>query len=113
MTPGSNKAQNARLDIHAHGFWKSQQSAFSDVRVCHQNAESYRDLKLQQIYSLHENEKKCQYSSRVLNINHGTFIPLIFTTGALGKESLNYHSRLAQLFAIKKGEEYPKAISWI
>ena len=24
-----------------------------------------------------------------------------------------YHSRLAQLIAIKKGEEYPKTIAWI
>ena len=104
--------QDARLDIHAHGFWKPQGSAFFDFRVCHPNAESYRVLKLQQIYCLHEKEKKCQYSSRVPNIEHGTFTPVIFTTtGGLGREFLNYHSRLAQLFAIKKGEDYAKTIT--
>ena len=46
---GSNKAQDARMDIHAHGFWEPQRSAFFDVRVCHPNAESYRDLEPQQI----------------------------------------------------------------
>ena len=31
----------------------------------------------------------------------------------MGKECLNYHSRLAELIAIKKGEDYAKTISWI
>ena len=85
MTRGSNKGQDARLDIHARGFWEPQRAAFFDVMVCHPNAESYRDLKPQQIYRLHENEKKRQYSSRVLDIEHGTFTPVIFTTtGGMG-----------------------------
>ena len=44
---GSNRAPDARLDIHARGFWENQRSAFFDVRVCHPNADSYRDLELQ------------------------------------------------------------------
>ena len=36
------------------------------------------------------------------------------TTGGMGlKGCLMYHSRLAQLIAIKKGEKYAKTISWI
>ena len=31
----------------------------------------------------------------------------------MGKECLNYNSRLAELFAIKKGEDYATTISWI
>lgn len=100
LNRGSNKAQDARLDIHARGFWERHRSAFFDVRVCHPNAVSYRDLELQQIYRIHENEKKCLYSERVLDIEHGTFTPLVFTTTAeMGKECLKYHSRLAQLIA--------------
>ena len=65
-------------------------------------------------FVLHENEKKRLYSERVLDIEHGTFTPLVFTTtGGMGKECLKYHSRLAQLIAIKKGEQYAKTISWI
>ena len=46
------------------------------------------------------------------NIKRGTFTPRIFTTtGGLGKEFLNYHSRLAELIAIKKGEDYAKTIT--
>ena len=115
LNRGSNKAQDARLDIHARGFWERHSSAFFDVRVCRPNAVSYRDLKPQQIYRIHENEEKRLYSKRVLEIEHGTFTPLVFTTtGGMGlKECLMYHSRLAQLIAIKKGEQYAKTISWI
>ena len=114
LNRGSNKAQDARLDIHARGFWERHRSAFFDMRVCHPNAVSYRDLEPQQIYRIHENEKKRLYSERVLDIEHGTFTPLVFTTtGGMGKECLKYHSRLAQLIAIKKGEQYAKTISWI
>ena len=35
LNRGSNKAQDARLDIHARGFWERHWSAFVDVRVCH------------------------------------------------------------------------------
>ena len=102
---GSNRAPDARLDIHAGGFWENQRSAFFDVRVFHPNADSYRDLELQQIYRNHENEKRL-YSRRVLDIEHGTFTPLIFTsTGGMGKECLQYHSRLAQLISPSRKEK--------
>ena len=106
LSRGANKAQDARLDIHARGFWEHQRSAFFDVRVCHPNAESHKDLEPQQIYRMHENEKKRQYSRRVLDIEHGTSTPLIFTTtGGMGKECMRHHSRLAELIALKKVEE--------
>ena len=40
-----------------------QRSAFFDVRICHPNADSYRDMDLNQIYRQHETEKKRQYAS--------------------------------------------------
>ena len=46
------QSAGCKLDIHARGFWKLQRLAFFDVRVCYLNAESYRDLKLQQIIIL-------------------------------------------------------------
>ena len=58
--------------------------------------------------------KKRLYSRRVLNIEHATFRPLVFTTtGGMGRECLRYHSRLAEMIAIKKTEEYAKTMSWI
>ena len=56
LNRGSNKAQNARLDIDSCGFWERHRSAFFGVRVCHPNAVFYRDLEPQQIYRIQENE---------------------------------------------------------
>ena len=57
LNRGSKKAQDARLDIHARGFWERHRSAFFDVRVCHPNAVSYRDLEPQQIYRIMRTRK--------------------------------------------------------
>ena len=66
------------------------------------------------IYRLQENKKKRSYSRRVLDIEHGSFTPLVFTsTGGMGPECLRFHSCLAELIADKKGEHYSRTISWI
>ena len=80
LNHGANKAPDARLDIHARGFWERQRSAFFDVRVCHPNADSYRDLTPKQIYKKHENEKKRHYAEKVMKIKQGTFTSLVVTT---------------------------------
>ena len=67
-----------------------------------------------QIYKKHENEKKRQYAERVMEIEQGTFTPLVFTTtGGMADECVKYHSRLVKLIANKKGESHSNAISWI
>ena len=114
LSRGSNRAQDTRLDIRARGVWDPQSSAFSDVRVCHRNAESYRDQEAQQIYGIHENDMRRLYSRRVLDVEHGSFTPLVFTaTGGMGKECIRYHGRLAELMPPKKGEQYSQTMSWI
>ena len=109
-----NKAPDARLDIHAREFWDRQSSAFFDVRVWHPNAESYRDLSPEQIYRQHENGKKHSCAKRVMEIEQGTFTPLVFSaTGGMAEECRRYHSRLADLLATKKGEDYSTTIAWV
>ena len=114
---GANKAPDARLDIRAQGFWVREQSAFFDVRVCHPNADSYKNLSRTRIqeslsYKLHENDKKRLYSFRVLEVERGTFTPLVFTTtGGMSDECQRYHSRLAELLAVKKQESYASTIA--
>ena len=55
---GNNQAPDAHLDVHCRGFRERQWAAFFDIRVCHPNGDSYRDLSPKQIYRIHENEKK-------------------------------------------------------
>ena len=78
LARGTNQAPDARLDVHCRGFWERQRAAFFDIRVCHPNADSYRDLSPKQIYRIHENEKKRKHNSRVTEIEQGTFTPLVF-----------------------------------
>ena len=60
LNRGANTTLDAWLDIVAWGFWERQRSAFFDVRVCHLNADSYRDLDPDQIFRKHKTEKKSQ-----------------------------------------------------
>ena len=77
-------------------------------------ADSYKDLSRKQIYRQHVNEKKRMYANRVMEVEQATFTPLVFTTtGGMAEECRRYHSRLAELLADKKGEEYATTISWI
>ena len=47
---------------------------------------------------MHEQEKKRQYATRVLEIEKGTFTLLVFTTtGGMEEGCLRYHRRLAEL----------------
>ena len=84
------------------------------MRICHPNADSYRDIDPNQIYRLHETEKKRQYTSRILEVEQAIFTPLVFsTTGGMAVECKRHHSRLAELVAATKGESYATTISWI
>ena len=52
----------------------------------------------------------------IIEVEQGTFTPLVFTTtGGMAVECKRFHSRLAELLAIKKGEfeEYSTTMSWI
>ena len=75
LNHGANKAPDAPLDIHARSIWERQRSAFFHVRVCNPNVDSYSDLTPKQIYKKRENEKKRQYSQRVVEIEQGTSLP--------------------------------------
>jgi len=47
-----------------------------------------------------------------MEIEQGTFTPLVFsTTGGMAEECRRYHNGLAELLAIKKGEDYSKTIA--
>ena len=54
------------------------------------------------------------YASRLLEVEQETFTPLVLTTaGGMADECKRYHSRLAELTSIKKGEDYTSTMTWI
>ena len=114
LNRGANTTLDAWLDIVAWGFWERQRSPFFNERVCHLNADTYRDLDPDQIFRQHKTEKKCQYTSWVLEVEKASFTPLVFsTTGGMAVECKWYHTRLAELFATKKSKSYATTITFL
>ena len=74
----ANINDEVRLDICARSFWVSGKKAFFDVRVFDPNAQRYSKQTLKQCYSLNENEKKRYYNTRIMEVDQGSFMPLVF-----------------------------------
>ena len=78
------------------------------------NGTKIHEYLINQVYKEHESEKKRQYNDRVINVERGTFTPLIFSTfGGMGKECDAFHKRIAQMFAIKRDEKYGQVMNYI
>jgi hypothetical protein len=115
LPPGSNKADNARLDVAARSVWNPLEKAFFDIRVFHAPAPSNKNLKtLKAMYKSHENEKKREYNTRVMQVEKGVFSPLVFSTsGGMGEEAGRVYKRIAQKMAYAKGQKYHDTVSYI
>ena len=110
----TNIAEKARADVSAIGVWSPMERTFLDVRVMHPNSPSYADKTPEQLYEQHENKKKRTYNDRILQVERGSFTPLIFaTSGGMGPEATKYHKRVAELIAAKRGENYADVMNHI
>ena len=111
----ANIEDDSRLDVKAKGFYRQGQTAFLHIRIAHLNAESNKNLSTDKILARHENEKKKAYNNRrVLEIEHGSFTPLVFgSNGAMGRECAIYHKLLAQKISLKEDKPYSIVMSWI
>ena len=62
------------------------------IRVTNAGSESQRNVVLKLVLTKQEREKKREYNKRIMNIEHGTFTPLIFTIHrGMGPECAAYH----------------------
>ena len=100
---GGKVSVEARADISARGFWCRGQRAFFDVRVFDPNAQRRENKAPKKCYKLKEHEKKRDYSSRVLNVEQGSFAPLVFwiTSGIMGKEYSMFIKPLCLMISLK------------
>ena len=114
LASGSNLEDNARLDISCRGFWAPLQKMIPDVRFTHPNAPSNRNRKLNPLLKTHETRKKVEYNDRVLQVEHASFIPLIFATnGTMGEEAERYHATLAEKLSEKLNCTYADTMNYI
>ena len=55
-----------------------------------------------------------KYNSRIINVEKGSFTPLIYSTsGGWGTQAAAYHKRLAQLLSKKRNEEYADVMGYM
>ena len=70
--------------------------------------------KLDTAFKSNENEKKRTYNQRVIEIEHGSFSPLVFTPyGGTGREAERFMTELAQKLAERKNMTYNTIIHWL
>ena len=73
-----NKSKEARLDNNALNFWTTDQRAFLDVKIFNLFAQRHSKIAVEKCFRANENEKKRSYGNRVLQIENGSFTPLVF-----------------------------------
>ena len=96
IEPSTNSQDEARLDFSARSFWQHGERAFFDVRVFNPFAPSHLNQDLQKSFNANEKEKKRTYNRRVVEVEHGSFTPLIFTPyGGTSRETEKFVTTLA------------------
>ena len=110
----ANATDDARLDIKAKSFWTKGQTAFFDVRITHVNSSSQSGLPTEKVFRQHEMAKRREYMQRILEVENGSFTPLVFgTNGGLGEECTKFLGELAAKIAKKDDDSYAHTITWI
>jgi len=66
-------------------------------------AQRYRNLELTKCFKRNEDEKKRHYNERVLEVENGSFTPLVFSeNGVIGGECAVSFARLSKMIAEKR-----------
>ena len=73
-----------------------------------------RNKKIKKKIKKKEDEKKRKYKQRVLEVEMGSFTPLVFgTNGGMGNECQRFLKHLADKIAQKDTEPYNTVIPWL
>eukprot|EP00117_Sycon_ciliatum_P013925 scpid93969/ scgid2159/ len=84
-----------------------------DVRVFHPDAPSYAAKPLEKLLAEHERRKKSEYAERIINVDRGTFTPLIFTTaGCCAPECSRFIKRLCGLLSRGEKKKYAEMTTY-
>jgi hypothetical protein len=70
--------------------------------------------KVAKTYELNEKEKKRGYCEMILQVEHGSFTPLVMSaTGGMGRECSKFYARLAESLSDKRKQDYSLTAAWI
>ena len=114
LPPSANREDEARLDVAARGFWQQWEMAFFDIRVFNPYAKSHMHHNLEAVFRSNETSKKRAYNQRVIQIEHGSFTPVVMSSmGGFGQETSRFISKLVEKTAEKNGMEPSVVASYI
>ena len=69
---------------------------------------------LTKAYEINEFEKKRQYNEQILEVEHGSFTPLVMRAlSGMGRDASKFYSRLSESIAEKRKEQYSVIKNWI
>ena len=110
----TNTDEHARVDVAARGVWMRGSRAFFDIRVFNPLAQCYSQSTLKAAHKSNENSKKREYNQRILEVEHGSFTPLVFSSfGGMSIECNNFYNRVAEKIAEKRDIAPSIAKSWL
>ena len=99
----SNTADLARSDISAKDFWIKGQVTYCDVRVFNPISKCHLNQSLSAIHKRNESEKRRQYNQRILQVEHGSFSPLVFSCfGGMSRECSRFFSHASEQLSEKR-----------
>ena len=111
----TNIQDRARLDIAMNGFWGGRHDrSFRDVRIFNTHVAANRASNLASTHRKHEQLKKSSYKQRILQVEHASFMPLVFSAiGGLGGEANTFYKGLASLLTHKWNDPYNSTLAWL
>ena len=110
----ANTDDHARLDVSARGVWIRGSRAFFDVKVFNPLARTYSGQTLKAAHRSNENTKKRLYAERIVNVEHGTLTPLVFTCfGGMSVECGHFYNRMADKLSEKRNISTSQARTWV
>ena len=110
----AKSSDEARLDVNARGFLQRGQRASLYVRVFNPFAKGHQNQKLDTAFTSNENEKKLHYNQRVIEVEHGSFSPLVSASyWGSGREAEQFLAQLALKLSEKKRLEYSNVTNWL
>ena len=99
----ANTEDDARSDIAVQSFWSRGTRAFLDIRVYNPLCKVYATKSLTVCHKENEDQKKRAYNERIVQVERGTFTPLVFTCfGGQSHECSRFYKELYCKLAIKR-----------
>ena len=114
LPKSSNTSNQARADVSARALWINGQTAFCDLKVFNPLVICHLHHSLPAVHKKNESKKKREHNQRILQVEHGSFTPLVFSCfGGMSRECRCFFSHTAERLANRRKEPKSKISAWI